>query len=521
MSNQHRLRPNDIEVRVQHALHADSAPTITPARTHAPQPAQPTGRQVNPIKWVLGCGGLTMVLCTGFTMLVLIVTPILFRALLPEQQASIIRRMPFMAVLQPTHAFDFLPTIAATNPNALTLLATPVASLTPVQSPDLSASDNSLAGGSPSLAVTVDTPAVTVLPAHPIPHATLPSQPTATLPPTLAPTLIPVPTSFHSDGFKWVPQGWNNCGPANLTQALQYYSWKGTQDEIAAFLKPNREDKNVSPWQMLRYVNEKTAVRALMRVAGDLNLIKRLVSQRFAVILEKGYDVAGEGWMGHYLTVIGYDDNQGVLYGLDTYLGDGSDHLGRREKYDDLDEHWQQFNRLYIVIYPKEREAELAAILGPHADLTYNAQYALSVARAEASAKPNNPFAWFNMGSSFALLGRYKDAATVFDQAWSVGGGLPFRMLWYQFTPYEAYYNVGNYANVMALAQTTLQTTAYVEETFYWRGMAEAALGKTNQAIEDFKRALIFNPNFSLATDKLVQVQNGSFTPPVVAKARP
>src|SRR5262249_44396309 len=155
-----------------------------------------------------------------------------------------------------------------------------------------------------------------------------------------SPTTVPVPASFHSLGFKWVPQGWNNCGPANLTQALQYYGWNGNQDDAAGWLKPNREDKNVSPWQMVEYVKMQTSVKALYRVGGDLELIKRLVSSKFAVILETGYNVAGEGWMGHYLTVAGYDDTQGFVYGMDTYLGDGPDHQGKHEPYSDLDTRW-------------------------------------------------------------------------------------------------------------------------------------------------------------------------------------
>ena len=92
-------------------------------------------------------------------------------------------------------------------------------------------------------------------------------------------------------------------------------------------------------------------------------MIKRLVTNKFAVILETGYVVAGEGWMGHYLTVVGYDDGQREFHGLDTYLGDDKDNLGIREKYDDLDQRWQQFDRVYIVVYTKDREPELAADL--------------------------------------------------------------------------------------------------------------------------------------------------------------
>jgi tetratricopeptide (TPR) repeat protein len=220
--------------------------------------------------------------------------------------------------------------------------------------------------------------------------------------------------------------------------------------------------------------------------------------------------------MGHYATITGFDDNEGVLIWLDTNQSDPNT-PGVREKMDDFDARWQQFNRLYIVVYTKDRESQLAAILGPDGDLNYNAHHALSVARTEASAHPNNQYAWFNVGSSYTSLGQYKEAAYAFDQASSVGSGLPFRILWYQFTPYEAYYNVGNYSQVIALTQTS---SPFVEETFYWRGLAEAAEGKTPQAVEDFHRALKFNPNFTLAADKLAQVQNGNYTPPVIAQAK-
>jgi tetratricopeptide (TPR) repeat protein len=91
--------------------------------------------------------------------------------------------------------------------------------------------------------------------------------------------------------------------------------------------------------------------------------------------------------------------------------------------------------------------------------------------------------------------------------------------LWYQFTPYEAYYNMGNYSQVLALAQTALQTTPDVEETYYWQGMAYAAQGKTAQATELFKKVLRFNPNYVPATDMLNKLQAGAFAPPVVAQA--
>src|SRR5262249_27424107 len=160
-----------------------------------------------------------------------------------------------------------------------------------------------------------------------------------------------------------------------------------------------------------------------------------------------------------YMTIIGYDDNTRLFYGLDTYQSVGPDEIGHTQDYDDLDRVWQQFNRTFIVIFPSNRKGELAALLGPDADLQYNAQHALSVALAEASAKPENPFAWFNIGSSYVLLHEYEKATYAFEQARAVGGGLPPRMLWYQFGSYEAYYMIGNYNQVLADANMNLVTT--------------------------------------------------------------
>ncbi len=416
--------------------------------------------------------------------------------------------------LTPTATATVAPTVISTG-RSLTSTATDTASPTRTTVPPTfttTATPTNTPTDTPSLTATF-TPTLSATPPPTNTHV-----PTATATATFTPTVVPLPTSFHSDGYKWIPQTWNNCGPANLTQALQPFGWKGNQAEAAAFLKPDKEDKNVSPWEMVRYVNEKSNLnlRALTRVAGDMNLIKRLAFARFGVILETGFYVPDvEGWMGHYLTVIGFDESKRMIYGLDTYLGDGPDNLGYQEKYDDLDTRWRHFNRAYIVIYPREREAEVAAILGPDMDETANAQHALNTAKAEAAAKPTNQFVWFNMGSSYVLLRQYREAATAYDQASRVGGGLPFRFLWYQFGPYEAYYNIGKYSAAMALISATLQTTTFVEETYYWRGMVEAAQGKNQQAIDDFKRALKFNPNFTPAAEMLAQVQNGSFRPPV------
>jgi tetratricopeptide (TPR) repeat protein len=79
-------------------------------------------------------------------------------------------------------------------------------------------------------------------------------------------------------------------------------------------------------------------------------------------------------------------------------------------------------------------------------------------------------------------------------------------MLWYQFGPYESYYAVGRYDDVIALADATLATTDNLEESYYWRGMARLARGDTNGARADFESALRYHAGWPPAVAALQQM---------------
>lgn len=292
---------------------------------------------------------------------------------------------------------------------------------------------------------------------------------------------------------------------------MRYMKWRDTQVNVASFLKPSANDKNVSPWELVNYVNTKTTLRALTRNAGSLGLLKALISQGFGVIIETGYidpEEVDKGWLGHYMTLIGYDDNSQLLTWMDTL------HDVQTDSYSAQYEYWRHFNRVYVVVYDPAREAELMGILGANVDETYNAMQSLDLAKAEASANPSDPYAWFNMGTSFALLKQYKDAAIAYDQAFSLGV-LPYRHTWYQFGFYEAYYYTGQYQRVLDLADYNIEKTkGDEEEPFYWKGMVYAATGRSNDAIAQFQAALQYNKHFTRAGEAMAAVRGGTFQAP-------
>lgn len=338
--------------------------------------------------------------------------------------------------------------------------------------------------------------------------------------PGLSPALAQegTPTSARLNGIRHVYQDWNNCGPANLTMALSYFGWSFGQQRAASFLKPTIEDKNVSPAEMVAFVNapqsELPEVRAFWRFGGTIDLLKRLIAAGFPVVVESGYDVEDLGWMGHYETVVAYDDAAQTVWVYDSYLGIGSGY-GRTYSYQEFDGWWRHFNRTFLVFFPLDRTDELRTLLGPYENVSWTANTALNKALQEAAADQSDAWAWFNAGVSASKLGNYYDAAAYFDLAFAQG--LPFRVTWYHFAPYEAYYNVGRYQDVIDLANNTEATTLYVEETYYWRGMAYAAQGMTGDAKTQFALALDYNRNFAAAADAHARVEAGQAVAPSMA----
>jgi tetratricopeptide (TPR) repeat protein len=322
------------------------------------------------------------------------------------------------------------------------------------------------------------------------------------------------PASARLDGLRHIFQTWNNCGPANLTMAMSYFGWIADQSSAAAWLKPDPEDKNVSPGQMAYYVNEVSGlegVHAFWRYGGTLELLKKFVAAGFPVLVESGFDVDDLGWMGHYQTVVAYDDPSETLWVYDSYEGLGSGY-GIEHSYTEFDSWWRHFNRTFLVLFSEDREDDIRDVLGAYVDVEYAAEAALAQARQEAAQDATDPWAWFNAGTSATKLGRYHDAAIYFDEAFRLG--LPYRLTWYMFGPYEAYYNVGRYEDVLAMADNTTATTVYVEETNYWRGMAYAALGRPEDAVFQFNEALAFNRNFTPAQTAKDLVESGEFVAP-------
>jgi hypothetical protein len=375
-------------------------------------------------------------------------------------------------------------------------------------------------------AITADVPTPqptiepTTIPTQSIPDATL--APTSTPYPTSTPTPTPLPPSVLLTGVTCERQFMNNCGPATLSMYLSYYDWGKNQLTAAAVLRPNAKDVNVMPYELVDFVNEHTAQRALWRYGGDLQTIKALLNAGIPVMIEKGfepYTLRNEGWMGHYNLVVGYDDEIQTLTVQDSYLmsyapwgGEIPQELwdsfiGFDFSYSELEQTWRSFNFVFIVVYPPERESDVLNALGPLATDEGACRIAYERAMQETSSLPDvrdKYFAWFNAGTNLVCLQEYDTAAAAFDTAFGIYPDIeqssrPYRILWYETGPYAAYYYVGRYQDVINLANQTLGYLAepVLEESYYWRALSYFALDDRTRAIADLRTSLEYHPGFA------------------------
>ena len=277
----------------------------------------------------------------------------------------------------------------------------------------------------------------------------------------------------------------------------------GDQYDIAKIIKPADADRNVNPDELRYYVlNEAGWLRAEFRVAGDIQLLKRLLAANYPVIIEEASTLAPQDangpnddlWDGHYLLITGYDDSARVFIAQDSnqYTG-GPD---RKISYDQLTVDWKPFNDLYMVIYFPKDEAEVQSILGNNWNPNQNRQNALDIAQAAVTADPNDKFAWFNLGSDLVYFDRYKEAAQAFDKAFTIG--LPQRMTRYQFSPFFAYYNNDQVDYLLQLTENTYKSINgyYSEEALLWHGYGLLRKGDANGALADWNKALKVHPGY-------------------------
>ncbi len=289
---------------------------------------------------------------------------------------------------------------------------------------------------------------------------------------------------------------------------LSYFGSALDQEDVRRALRPHPDDKNVNPEELAAFAVDQ-GLHARVLVNGDPDRLRALIAAGLPVLIETWLEPEPNDGMGHYRLLVGYDDARQEWIVYDSYVATGirrdAPYQGIRLSYAEVARDWRVFNRTYLVLYTTAQADTVAALLGADADVTRMWERSLAQAQTEI-ATVGDAFAWFNLGTGLVALQRYEEAAAAYDRARQLG--LPWRMLWYQFGPFQAYYESGRLHEVVALAQATLKTTDTVEELHYWFGRGLEALGDTAAAKNAYRRALAINPSFVPASVALARLSD-------------
>lgn len=328
------------------------------------------------------------------------------------------------------------------------------------------------------------------------------------------PAAMSIPPVVQLEGLDMVWQQINRCSAGALTILLSYYDWEGDYSTTIRGLNPSLDDVSVRLDEMVTFVNG-YGLQAIERTGGTIDLLKLLTANGFPVLVENSYYDGGDlnrDWMSHNRVIMGYDEAQSILYSFDSLLGSGPDGKGRPVPYEDFDQRWRPFNRDFLILYHDGDEPLLQALLGEHYwDETANAEWTLEQAEAELNGETPDSYAAFNVGSALVQLGRYEEAAAAYDRA--RGAGLPWRMLWYQFGPFEAYLRTERYQDVVDLARSVITAHPGVEETYYYIALAYAAQGDIPRAQSNLEVALQRNGGLQAARTALEAIQQTGAAP--------
>jgi tetratricopeptide (TPR) repeat protein len=259
------------------------------------------------------------------------------------------------------------------------------------------------------------------------------------------------------------------------------------------------QDRNVNPDELIYYVRNNAGwLNMEYRVAGDIELLKRLLAANYPVIIEgttalDPNDALGPNddlWAAHYLLLTGYDDSAQSFTVQDSYHG-----ADQHVSYQQLESEWKPFNYVYMFFYLPAEQGEIQTILGPEWDANANRQHALEIAQAATQADPSDAFAWFNVGSNLVYFERYDEAGLAYDKSREIG--LPLRMFRYQFGPFIAYFQSNRIEDLLALTDYARGVTEMSEETWLWYGWALYRNDDFKGARAAWEKALTVRPGYT------------------------
>ncbi len=337
------------------------------------------------------------------------------------------------------------------------------------------------------------------------PSTTATPRPRATVKPAsplLTPALKALPATQLLQNDYQVFETWNNCGPASLSMALSYFGINESQAVLGNALRPyqnsvgDNDDKDVT-MEELAAEARKFGLLAYYRPNGNIHLLKQFVALGVPVIAETVMTMDDD--IGHYRVVKGYNDAAGTITQDDSIQGHNVQY-----SFADFDYMWKKYNYEYLVLVPKDKQRQAEAILGKNLNPRAAWQATAAMDRAMLVRNPSDVDSGFNLSVALYYLGKYRQSVRQFE---AVQSRLPFRTLWYQIEPIEAYYALGDYQTVIALSDQVLNSgDRAFSQLYILLGEIDKKQGNIPAARAEFQNAVYYNTNLKAARDALQSV---------------
>lgn len=319
--------------------------------------------------------------------------------------------------------------------------------------------------------------------------------------PTARPTLLPSEKTLQNNYH--IFQTYNNCGPAALSMTLSYYGVQVSQKELGDALRPwqnqagDNDDKSTTLPEMANKAREYNLL-SYHRPNGDIALIKQFINEGIPVITRTWLKVNDD--VGHYRVVKGYNDATQTFVQDDSLQGKNLSY-----NYSEFLEMWKKFSYEFVVLARPEQKARVEQILGETLNEDAAWKRAVEVAEQELSKNTDDIYARFNLSVALYYAGDYSRSVAEFEK---VEKRLPFRTLWYQIEPIQAYYKLGNYSRVFALTDKVLKNhNRAFSELYIIRGDIYKTQGNRDAAKAEYEKAVMYNKNLAAAQNALNSLQ--------------
>ena len=132
------------------------------------------------------------------------------------------------------------------------------------------------------------------------------------------------PALFYIQGVPFFPQEEFQCGPSVLAGVLNFFGYKIVPEDVSGAIYLDSIEGTLK-MDMVNYAKryEDGGRIHVSEVQGDIELIKKDVSEGHPIIVFVDLGI-WEFRKGHYMLIVGYDDNQG---GIIVYSGVKRDKL--------------------------------------------------------------------------------------------------------------------------------------------------------------------------------------------------